>query len=274
MINLAPRTFIFVALPCEAKPLIRAWRLKKPPGKQAFAIYQNNDTVLVVSGLGKIAMAGAVAYTMAQFSDAQQPILLNLGIAGHPHQPIGCCLLADMIIDAESGRRFYPQLPFKPPCPTSALKTFTKVNTGYAEDCLYDMEASAFYEIASRFSTNELIHCCKVVSDNSSSPLENICETSVDTWIGAQLHVLDRLVANLVELKQLLPTPDCELHRQLLSQFHFTTSNAIKLQGLLNRWKLVKTDRTLTALAGANITNARELLTWLEEQVAMEMFRL
>lgn len=236
-------------------------------------MYENAGIVVVVSGIGKVAMAGAVAYTMAQFGDSAQPVLLNLGVAGHRNQSIGSCFLADKIIDAETGRRFYPQLPFDLPCRTLPLKTLSKADAGYADDCLCDMEASAFYEIATKFGSGELIHCLKVVSDNAESPLENINEQSVAAWVEANLAVVEELIAALRRLRQSLPAADNDLYRQLLGRFHFTASNAVKLQSLLHRCQLLAAEGSIN-FAEANAENARELLVWLESRLDKKPFYL
>ena len=45
--------------------------------------------------------------------------------------------------------------------------TFSKPNYNYSKR-LYDMEASGFFLAANKFSTKELIHSLKIVSDNES----------------------------------------------------------------------------------------------------------
>jgi len=57
-----PRIFIYAALPCEAKPLVEHFKLKKDTTIQPFAVYLNQDICLTVTGLGKSAMAAGVAY--------------------------------------------------------------------------------------------------------------------------------------------------------------------------------------------------------------------
>lgn len=272
MIDLAPVNFIFVALPCEAGPLINAWNLKKTAQKQAFATYSNERFVLTVSGIGKVAMAGAVAYTLAQYPAVAEPVMLNIGVAGHKHLPVGSCLLVDRIVDADSGRRFYPQLPFATPCPTNGLSTLAKADSRYCDDFLRDMEASAFYETAVKFSSSELIHCVKVVSDNAESPLTNVTEDAVADWIGAGLPVVETLLARLAELKNAQPQPDQQTYREALDRFHFTASNAAKLQVVLNRWHLVY---GLPAdLSRIDAKNAKDLLTQMEALLAEKQFYL
>lgn len=272
MIDLAPVNFIFVALPCEARPLIQAWNLKKTAQKQAFATYSNDSTVLSVSGIGKVAMAGAVAYTLAQYPAVAEPAMLNIGVAGHKHLPVGGCLLADRIADADSGRRFYPQLPFAAPCPTRGLTTFAKADSEYRDEYLRDMEASAFYETAVKFSSGELIHCVKVVSDNSESPLANVTEDAVADWIGAGLPVVETLLVRLAELKDSQPKPDQKPYREALARFHFTVSNAAKLQAVLNRWQLVY--GMPADLNRIDAKNAKDLLAQLEALLAGPQFYL
>ncbi len=273
MTDFAPSIFIFVALSCEAKPLIQAWRLKKQTQKQAFAIYRNAETVVVVGGIGKVAMAGAVAYTMAQFPEIVQPIMLNLGIAGHRRQAVGSCILVDKITDVETQRRFYPQMAFDVSCPSLPLKTLSKADSSYADDSLSDMEASAFYEIAVKFSSSELIHCVKVVSDNAESPLEAVNEEAVMGWIYTSLHSIENVLAGLTRLRGALPLTNTAIYSRLLERFHFTATNAAKLQAMLNRWQILNRDQTLS-LFEIDAGNARELLAWLESQLEKKQYYL
>ncbi len=270
---MSPSLFVFIALSCEARPLIRHWHLKKHIRKHPFAIYVNDERVVVITGIGKVAMAGAVGYTLSLFPDMQQPLLLNLGIAGHRQHSLGSLYMADKITDTETGKKFYPQLAFSVSCPTHAVATQVKPHTDYAENCLYDMEAAAFYEMAVKFSSSELIHCLKIISDNKQSPLENICEPLVEDWCTQQLPAIDRIVAQLDRLRQTSVTSTSELYPQLLEQFHFTATSAGRLKALLNRWHLLKGDEILT-WRDANPRSGKELIAWLEKQLEAAEFYL
>ena len=79
------KAFIFTALPCEAKPLIDRYKLKKDTNIQAFNIFRNDEIILTVTGIGKTAMAAGVAYTQALFPAKLNPVMLNIGIAGQQH---------------------------------------------------------------------------------------------------------------------------------------------------------------------------------------------
>lgn len=270
---MSPSLFVFAALSCEARPLIQHWHLQKHPRKHPFTIYASDERVIVITGLGKVAMAGAVGYTLSLFPDTQQPLLLNLGIAGHRQHSLGSVYLADKIIDAATEKKFYPQLPFSVPCPTGAVATQIKPHTDYVENFLYDMEASAFYEMAVKFSSSELIHCLKIISDNLQSPLENISEALVEDWCSQQLPTIDRLVTRLDRLRQPSRATTPELYEQLLGQFHFTATSAVKLKALLKRWHLL-TANEIPAWRDANLRSGKELIAWMEKQLEKAEFYL
>lgn len=72
------RIFIYAALPCEAKPLVQHFKLKKAFTVQPFAVYGNDEICLTVTGAGKSAMAAGVAYTQALFAAVENPVLGHL----------------------------------------------------------------------------------------------------------------------------------------------------------------------------------------------------
>ena len=110
---------IMVALHCEAKPFIDAYRLKKVDSKP-FDHYQNIDYEglnidLVVSGIGALAMASAVGWIGAKgVSDnvkgQSQRIWVNLGTAGHISQPLSSLLLVHGVGDEVQQKCHYPPL--------------------------------------------------------------------------------------------------------------------------------------------------------------------
>lgn len=267
MINqLTPQLFIFVALECEAKPIIRLLGLKKQQATQAFAIYKNNNTVLTVTGVGKVAMAGGVAYALALYPDAELPVMLNIGIAGHKSKAIGSLMVASKIVDVGTAATFYPQLIGNDWPDAHTIKTSGMPATEYNEDCLYDMEAAAFYEMAVRFSSSELIHCIKVVSDNAGTSIEKINAKLVTEWIGSQINCIEQLVLRLNKLRQLTSPVEPEGYRELLKEWHFTVSGEIKLKALLRRWWVLKGGRWVIVDSG-NCRSGKDVLRKLAEDV-------
>ena len=234
-----PIVFIFTALDCEAKPLVKLFDLKKDSSHDYFPIYKNEKIVLTVTGVGKVAMAGAVAYTLAVFPGNEVPVLVNIGIAGHKVQEIGTLCMAMKITDGDTARRFYPSLSGGHWPVTSDLKTTSQPCVHYDPDCLYDMEASAFYEMSVRFSTSELIHCFKVVSDNENSSIEKIQPKVVTEWITSQTNEIEQLLMYLEKLREIIVPIKLEVYNEMVNKWHFTVSGKIKLKALLLRWKVL-----------------------------------
>ena len=234
------KIFITTALPCEAKPFIDCYKLKKDTSIQAFSIFRNDDVVLTVTGIGKSAMAAGVAYTQALYPQNPHPVLVNIGIAGHRSHQLGSLFLADKITDNDTEKRYYPPLIFAPPCPTANLISFSKPQQTYPEKALCDMEASAFYETATRFASGELTQCLKIVSDNELSPAQDIQPKLVSALIGEQLPSISAILNELSKLAGLLTPQELNGFEQLLSQYHFSANEQIQLKKLLSRWRLLK----------------------------------
>ena len=268
-----PSKFLFTALDCEAKPLIAHFGLIKLTEIQPFTIYRNNSLCLTVTGVGKPAMAAGVAFTLAKFTAGPSPILLNIGVAGHKSFALCEIFVADKISDADSGRNFYPQLVFDVPCQTNAITTVSKPQFEYRQDSLYDMEASAFFETAAKFTSGELIQCLKVISDNECSPASKLQDGQVAEWIKASIATLEELLGNMRGLAQTLDTVDNDYYQTYLQQWHFTVSGQLKLKKLINRW-LVLTDGQQPNLSDSRLKSGKQVLSRLEQQIADIEFTL
>lgn len=253
------KLFVFTALECEAKAIINQFNLKKENSLHAFSIYKNEQVVLTVTGIGKIAMAGAVSYTLALFLDAKSPILVNIGIAGHKSQAVGDLLVASKVLDVDSGKVFYPQLIGSGWPVACGVKTAAVANTVYEQGYLNDMEASAFYEMAVRFSTSELIHCVKVVSDNETSSIEHIQPKRVVEWIANQWVEINRLFEHLAQIRETLTPVELDDYEKIVSRWHFTVSGRVKLKALLRRWKVLSCSDWLDQCA-TDFVDGKELL--------------
>ena len=268
------KLFFFAALPCEAKPIIAHYQLKKLDQPHPFSLYQSEDTALVISGTGKTAMAGAVAYSMAVFNHVPSPVIINIGIAGHSSHALGQLLLADKITDHTSPKKtFYPQWTGTDSIKRSALVTVSEADFDYPLDCMVDMEASAFYEMSIRFSSMELIHCLKTVSDNPQNPGNRINAKTVSGWIAQQLSSIEQIANYLLEQQQATSFETPVLFEQLLKEYHFTVSARIRLKALLHRWQII-TDNSLLNLPNKKFNHAKLFLKWLEQQIDEREFSL
>ncbi|MCK5188911.1 MAG: hypothetical protein KAR12_02520 [Methylococcales bacterium] len=261
-----PKIFIFIALDCEARPVVSFFDLKKENVNHPFSIYKHNNIILTVTGVGKVAMAGAVAYTLAIFPDSQIPVLINIGIAGHRSQAIGSLFMAIKVVDKDTGKKFYPQLTGNGFLETSEIKTTSAPCSEYSADCLIDMEASAFYEMAVRFTSSELIHSLKVVSDNESSSIDKIHPRLVSLWIAKQMTEIDQLLKHLVNLRESIAPIELKKYHELVKKWHFTVSGKIRLKTLLMRWKVLSDEEWLYS-SEENFNNGKEVMLKLEADV-------
>ncbi len=255
----APQVHLVVALPGEAEPIIAHYDLVASGGR--FPLFVGSDVFLTVSGVGKVAAAGATAYLAALKSPGE--IWINVGLAGHGSAPFGTALLAHRVTDGETGRNQYPMHTTTPPCQTAHVITLARPSTQYQE-AAFDMEASAFFETALRFSTVERIAVLKVISDNPFESIAEINRARAGALCESLLPVLDAEIARLRALDSGPPAPDLD---PFLARWHFTVTEQHQLRALLVRHR---------ALAGAPIgcadfqsaKNGSHLLRQLRERVA------
>jgi adenosylhomocysteine nucleosidase len=173
-----------VALSCEAKPIIDELRLTKQFSPSPFPVFRNDFHRLVVSGIGKVAAAAATGFLLGSSSTKQEvQAYLNVGIAGHGTLQTNTAFIASCISDDQDKAIFYPPQIIDSDFEHSRLCTCSNPNQKYEKGLGFDMEAHAFYSIASRSATRELIQVLKVVSDNEGRSLESIQPTMVKEYI-------------------------------------------------------------------------------------------
>lgn len=260
---------LVVALPAEAKPLIRHFQLRRRPEALPFPVYDRNGMSLIVSGVGKPKAGAAVAYLHAANGAAPDQAWLNVGIAGDGARALGEGVLAHAIKDAATGRRWYPPLVFQPPCETTAVLTLDRPASAYPDAGSVDMEASAVYDTASRFSTNELIHCFKIISDNRANPAHSVSAASAERLVAYKLDEIETIVGQLSQLAEevaRLRAPPLELER-FLARWHFTVSERHRLHQLLRRWQLRGDEQQSLSTELSALARASEVLALLERRL-------
>lgn len=258
---------LVTALPCEAKPLIRRYRLHGRQRENGFRIYENEQLRLIISGIGSCAAAAACAYLQGADPRARH-VWINLGVAGHPHLDVGEAVLAHKLSDAASGNTWYPPLPFQPPCATVDLVSVAHAEHAYPDDSAYDMEAAGFYAAASRFNSHELVHVFKVISDNAAHPADQVTAVQVEALIDARLDCLDALLQTLTQLDRQLAEQQATaaIMDTFLQRWHFSVAQQHQLQRLLQRCQaLGETRPDVADFAGAR--NSRQVITALRQRI-------
>lgn len=257
--------FVFTALECEAKTIINQYKLKKQNTLHPFSIYKSDQIILTVTGLGKVAMAAGVAYTLAKFSESTLPILINVGIAGHKNIDVGDLLVASKVVDVDSGKVFYPQLIGNGWPESCEITTSVGPSVDYRADCLNDMEASAFYEIAVKFSSSELIHCIKVVSDNEGSSLDNIQPKLVVDWLARHESEIEAIFSHLQRLRLSITATELPEFNKILNNWHFTVTGTVRLKALLRQWRVLTS--TAWEVDVTEFSSGKDVLRTLEAEV-------
>ena len=230
---------IFCALSCEAQPLIQHFKLSQLKQFDLFRIFQSKDKEisLTITGVGKLNAASAVSYHHACFNTSASDIWLNIGVAGHKNLNVGDILIVNKITDEHDGTHWYPQIVFTPPCESTNLITLDKASTDY-QDSLFDMEASAFYQMAIRLGTAELIHCLKIVSDNTEQSAATVNADKVKKIITTQISTIESIIECLTplatEISEIIAEP--EHYQCFIDKWHFTQSEKIQLSRLLRQW--------------------------------------
>ena len=226
------------ALHCEAKPIIDYYRLKKSHDDNAFELYRGDNTLCIVSGIGKIASAAASALIAARYHDEASIAWINLGIAGSARHPIGSAFSLNQIIDADSGQRYYPVACSRPVLPGSPCLTLSQPGDDYQHEILFDMEASGFVFGALRFSSAELVQAIKVLSDNPNYRTGKN-RAAVSALIEQHIEAIDQQASALLELNREVGARalDSDEWRRLTELAHFTQTQQNRLRTL---WRYLR----------------------------------
>ena len=268
---------LVVAYAAEARALIDYFKLKRLHDQNAFVCYRGQETTadiwLIVSGPGKLAAVAATAHLQGLSGFQRDQIWLNLGIAGHRDLPLGTARLCHKIIDVNSQTSYYPQLVAKSPWPSETVHTLTQPEQHYLRDGLLDLEASGFFQAALRYSSSELIHAVKVVSDNAAQPWHAQAGAPSKDSIN---QLLAPLMPALADFSQALAPLSAQLQDDLrLTQasahyqeaLHFTHSQQQQLQQQLRAWLALAPHSSAEALSALHARSATELLSQLAQRL-------
>ena|SRR3989338_1766556 len=263
-----PDIHFVTALPCEAQPLIEFYRLKPAGRSKSFEIYEAPGKHLVLSGVGKIRAAEAVRFLHEFAGKIRDQAWLNVGIGGHPDLKIGEGVLAHKITDQKLAKSWYPPLVFEAPSRTESVVTVERAENKYGESCVYEMEASGFYEAACRFSTAELIHCYKIISDNRESSTKKVSAALVERLVRQNLEMIDEIVKKILTLAQALPHAEIPAHefQKFLERWHFTVTEQHQLRRLLLRLQTLEPEAEIWPELQL-LTKSKDVLNTLKDRI-------
>jgi len=227
---------LVVALASEARPLVRHFRMSQDRSSTSFRVYTADHIRLVVTGVGKVNSAAGVAY-LGGLDNRPDQVWLNVGLAGHHSLAVGTGIIALKITDQGDSRSRYPPRIADLPGIGSHVMTFDKPVEDYPASTVCDMEASAFYGIAIRFGTSELVQCYKVISDNKSTGVSTVESSMAEGLISAKLREIDELSSILDGLACAVSvhSPAEKPYGQFVEQWHFSATQRGQLREALRR---------------------------------------
>jgi hypothetical protein len=232
---------IVVALATESRPLIEHFKLSQERSSTAFRIFRNDWLRLVVTGMGRVSCAAGVA-TLATLDAGRSTTglsaWLNVGTAGHGRHEIGAGIHAVSILEAATDRRWYPTRILELPGIAGQVCTVDVVEREYQEPYAYDMEASAFYATALRYSTTELCQVYKIISDNGANGPATVDKPRIRESVIRHLPAIEEMAAGLSSLADEVNAtrPKLDDFDYIISRWHFSVAQQHQLRTLLGRW--------------------------------------
>ncbi len=216
--------YIFTALYPEAKPLIRAFSLKKAVTGLPFDVYENadNDLLLVITGAGMTAAACGVSAVLGKYGAGEKDHLINIGtcaaenLAGEKNDDTKKgyreVYLCHKITDRNTGHTYYPDMLYHHSFAEAQIITEPVVwkmsgdNCGklrlsgkqHINDCrvlLHDMESAAVYQAGAFWLGPHRMSFIKVVSDEGAG--EKITPQTLECVVENNIEQIKAYVSDL-----------------------------------------------------------------------------
>lgn len=224
--------YIFTALYPEAKPLIRAFSLKKAVTGLPFDVYENadNDLRLVITGAGMTAAACGVSAVLGKYGAGEKDHLINIGtcaaenLAGEKNDDTKAgdreIYLCHKIMDRNTGRTYYPDMLYhhsfaeteiitEPVVWKSGIEQNVKTGDRNAmpdatqimkceQILLHDMESAAVYQAGSFWLGPHQMSFIKVVSDEGTG--EKITPQTLECVVERNIEQIKAYVTDLGQI--------------------------------------------------------------------------
>ena len=260
-----------VALMPEANPIINALCLKKVDSALTFPIYKDEEEEnwLVVSGIGQISSAAASRFLFEKSNAHRASVWINIGIAGSKKFNIGDLVFIDKVTSSVERKSYYPHVtPNLKLNNRSELITVDTPETNFDKESVYDMEGFSFFNVASKFTSIELIVILKVISDGPGSDLAKIYKDKISSLIDNQFKKVSFLLANLFSLSKNLndQTESPKDFEEICEMRRFTFSQRVALKKLVQQWHARNVSRGLVRVV-SSINTSSEIIRFLEEEL-------
>lgn len=267
--------YIFTALYPEAKPLIRAFSLKKAVTGLPFDVYENtdNDLRLVITGTGMTAAACGVSAVLGKYGTGDRDHLINIGTCAAENLPCDKnddtkagdreIYLCHKITDRNTGRTYYPDMLYHHSFAETGIITEPVVwgisennpdklhlSTKKCMKCeqilLHDMESAAVYQAGSFWLGPHRMSFIKVVSDEGAG--EKITPQALECVIENNIEQIKAYVSDLGQAlepdeEQLRKEQYCMIvAEQLCQELHCSQTMRAAVVQCIRYWTLADVD--------------------------------
>lgn len=225
---------LIVATQLEANPLIKSFDLKKNISEGDFDFFSNDKYSLTITGIGKINSAIGVTHTFFKFKKKNN-IWINIGFAGIDKYKIGNLYLVNKVTDNDTKKSLYPIFITDHKIEKKNCITYGLVNKKY-NDSLSDMECSGFFSSANRYSTKEIIHSLKIVSDNKKEEIKLSDKELINCIFQKNIPKIKKFILDIEKVWELFFKKETYINNKIdneLQKFKYTFSEAIQMKRLL-----------------------------------------
>ena len=268
---------LLCALTCESKPIIKYFKLKHYSNASLYNTFinENHSISLTVTGIGKYSSAGAVIHTYMLLSSDKYDGWINFGIAGHSTLKLGTPIIANKIVDNASLNAWYPQILFDNNIRADTIITLDKPSSIYPEHGAIDMEASGFYEMASKIGSIELCHSIKIISDNDTLSYKKINSQLTEELIYRNIRTINELTVKIASLQSILKPPNQTQkdYEEIIRKWHFTTTQRLQLKKLLNRWNTLLPNKKINWKKSSIFSNSKQIISYLNKKLDNTKFK-
>ncbi|MGN6712284.1 MAG: 5'-methylthioadenosine/S-adenosylhomocysteine nucleosidase family protein [Anaerocolumna jejuensis] len=150
---------ISAALYSEAKPFIEFYNLKKDLSYPSFQVFRKEDTALYITGTGPMEAAIITAAFLTREAPAAADLFLNIGICGSRRRdlPLGTPVLCNKLIEAETGRTYYPDVLYTHPFREGSIITSCRRQTALTDSAEGSLMEEGFSNETNSISENGFI---------------------------------------------------------------------------------------------------------------------
>ena len=217
---------------------------------------------LVITGVGAIAAATAVAEISTCYPPESADLICNFGSCGAAEEtPVGTVYLCNKLTEEISGRTFYPDICYRHPFTEAELVSCAQIRApgGMESDRkeegqrLYDMEAAAIYQATNYYYGPHQMSFLKVVSDHGVDAKQTgdmrAYMTALMQSVAAETCPYFEMLCEISHAQENAHGRQALFHRraeeqaaQLGEELHCSAVMRGELRQLLFYWKLTGTE--------------------------------